>query len=101
MFQRYDAIVPESITVSAARRLAQFITIAGTLTEVTIVPGAAPVGGDLVLDVQVDGASVQEVTIPAGEDFVVVEGLTEVVALGARVSVHLVSWPAGGFVGPA
>lgn len=100
MFQRYDAIVPEDVSVAAARRLAQFITIAGTLSEVTIVPGAAPVGADIVLDVQVDGVSVGEVTVPAGEDFAAAD-LDEAVALGAKVSVHLVSWPIGGFTGPA
>lgn len=105
MLQRYQGVVPEGVAVAAARRLAQFFPLAGTLTTVEIAVNVANSGGATVFDVRKNGVSIyalpgDRATIASGQRSVVQTGLNIVTALGDVISVHLISWPTGGLVGP-
>lgn len=104
MLQRYDALVPSGVSVSAVRRVGQFVVMVGTLTLVKLTRSAASTDDDVVFDVRVNGVTIyadpaDRATILDGERATTQE-LSTVVVDGDLVEVYLMEWPAGGLVGP-
>lgn len=106
MLQRYVAMVPTGVTVAEARQLAEFLPIAGHLSLVTLVLGANAGVGGATFDVKVNGDTVygdpdDRPTIPEGEQYVAQTIPDDVIViLTDRITVHLVTWPTGGLIGP-